>query len=69
MSHIEAISVSVGEKVILSYSDLSDETATVSVVDDNTLRVTVRGFPYHITARDFADFVLDQVNMCRAIGC
>ena len=69
MSHIEAISVSVGEKVILSYSDLSDETATVSVVDDNTLRVTVRGFPYHINARDFADFVFDQVNMCRAIGC
>lgn len=69
MSHIEAISVSVGEKVLLSYSDLSDETATVSIVDDNTLRVTVRGFPYHITASDFAEFVFDQVKMYRAIGC
>ena len=69
MSHIEAISVSVGEKVLLSYSDLSDEEATVSIVDDNTVQVRLRGFPYLISASDFADFILDQVNMTRAIGC
>ena len=69
MSHIEAISVSVGEKVLLSYSDLSDEEATVSIVDDNTVQVRVRGFPYHISASDFDDFVLDQVKMTRTIGC
>ena len=69
MSHIEAISVLVGEKVTLSYSDLSDEEATVSIVDDNTLEVKIRGFPYHISASDFADFVLDRVQTLRAIGC
>lgn len=69
MSHIEAISVLVGEKVILSYSDLSDETATVSIVNDEVLEVILNGFPYHISVTDFTDYVCDQVSMNRVIGC
>jgi hypothetical protein len=66
---IEALSVNVGEKVLLSYSDLSDDSATVAIVNDNTVEVTLRGFAYHISASDFADFVVTQVKMSREIGC
>ena len=69
MSHIEAISVLVGEKVTLSYSDLSDETATVSIVNDEVLEVILNGFPYHISVTDFTDYVCDQVSMMRSIEC
>ena len=64
---IEALSVNVGEKVLLSYSDLSDDSATVAIVNDNTVEVTLRA--YHISASDFADFVVTQVKMSREIGC
>ena len=66
---IEALSVNVGEKVMLSYSDLSDDEAQVKVVNDDTVEVTLRGFAYHISASDFADFVVTQVKMSREIGC
>lgn len=66
---IEALSVSIGEKVLLSYSDLSNETATVSIVNNEVFEVILNGFPYHISVTDFTDYVCDQVSMMRNIEC
>jgi len=69
MTHVQALSVRFGEKVTLSYSDLSNETATVSIVNAEVLEVILNGFPYHISVTDFTDYVCDQVSMMRSIEC
>jgi hypothetical protein len=69
LTQVEATSITVGEKVTLSYSDLSNESTTVAVVNDNTVEVNLRGFLYHISVSDFADFVCNQVAVIREIGC
>jgi len=66
---IEALSVNVGEKVMLSYSDLSDDEAQVKVVNDDTIEVILKGFHYHVSLTDFTEFVVTQVKMSRVIGC
>lgn len=69
MTHIRALSLPYGEEVILSYSDLSNEEATVSIVSDEKIEVTLNGFRYHISLTDFTNFVCDQVSMMRSIEC
>lgn len=69
MTHIRALSLPYGEEVILSYSDLSNEEATVSIVSDEKIEVTLNGFRYHISVTDFTNFVCDQVSMMRSIEC
>ena len=66
---IEALSVNVGEKVMLSYSDLSDDEAQVKVVNDDTIEVILKGFHYHVSLTDFTEFVVTQVKSVREIGC
>lgn len=69
MTHIRALSLPYGEEVILSYSDLSNEEATVSIVSDEKIEMTLNGFTYHISVTDFTNFVCDQVSMMRSIEC
>ena len=69
MTHMEALSIDIGEKVILSYSDISDDECKVKIVNDDTIEVILKGFHYHVSLTDFADFVVTQVKMSREIGC
>ena len=69
MTHMEALSINIGEKVILSYSDLSDDEAQVKVVNDDTIEVILKGFRYHVSLTDFTEFVVTQVESVREIGC
>ena len=69
MTHMEALSINIGEKVILSYSDLSDDECKVKVVDDYTIEVILKGFRYHVSLTDFTEFVVTQVESVREIGC
>lgn len=69
MTQIRALSLPYGEEVILSYSDLSNEEATVAIVNDETIEMTLNGFAYHISVTDFTNFVCDQVIMMRSIEC
>jgi len=69
MTHIRALSLPYGEEVILSYSDLSDDEATVAIVNDETIEMTLNGFTYHIGLADFTEFVYAQVDMMRNIEC
>jgi hypothetical protein len=69
MTQIRALSLTFGVEVILSYSDLSDDDVTVSIVSDETIEITLNGFSYHISVTDFTEFVLDQVSLMRSIGC
>lgn len=69
MTHIRALSLPYGEEVMISYSDISHDEATVSIVSDETIEITLNGFSYHISVTDFTEFVLDQVSLMRNIGC
>ena len=69
MTRIRALSLPYGEEVILSYSDLSNEEATVAIVNNETVEMTLNGFVYHISVTDFTNFVCDQVIMMRSIEC
>jgi hypothetical protein len=69
MMHMEALSINIGEKVILSYCDLSDDECKVKIVNDYTIEVILKGFHYHVSLTDFADFIYSQVETVREIGC
>ncbi len=69
MTQIRALSLPYGEEVMISYSDISHDEATVSIVSDETIEITLNGFSYHISVTDFTEFVLDQVSLMRSIGC
>ena len=67
MTHMEALSINIGEKVILSYSDLSEHQAMV--FDDYTIEVILNGFHYHVSLTDYTDFICHQVTMIKQVGC
>ena len=69
MTHMEALSIDIGEKVILSYSDISDDECKVKIVNDDTIEVILKGFHYHVSLTDFTVFVLTQIKSVRDIGC
>ena len=69
MTHIRALSLPYGEEVMIPYSELSDDDVPLSIVNDETIEITLNGFSYHISVTDFTEFVLDQVSLMRNIGC
>ena len=66
---MEALSIDIGEKVILSYSDLSDDEVIVKAVNDYTIEVILKGFRYHVSLTDYANFIYTQDENIREIGC
>ena len=69
MTHIRALSLPYGEEVMIPYSELSDDDVPLSIVNDETIEITLNGFAYHVSVTDFTEFVLDQVSLMRSIGC
>jgi competence transcription factor ComK len=69
VTHMEALSINIGEKVILSYSDISNDECKVKIVNDDTIEVILKGFHYHVSLTDFTEFVVTQVKSVREIGC
>lgn len=69
LTHMKAISVDVGEEVMLSYSDMSNHECVISIVDDTTLAVSLKGFHYHVTLLDYEEFVYNQLSLMDAVGC
>ena len=69
MTRCKALSLNFGEMVWLEWSELSNDEAILRQVNDKMLHLTLNGFKYYITVKDFTDFVIAQVTMMRTIGC
>ena len=69
MTRCKALCLNFGEMVWLEWSDLANEEAILRQANDKMLHLTLNGFKYYITVKDFADFVAAQVKMMQVIGC
>ena len=69
MTRTKALCLNFGEMVWLEWSELANEEAVWRQANDTMLHLTLNGFKYYVTLKDFANFVAEQVTMLKVIGC
>jgi len=69
MTRTKALCLNFGEVVWLEWSELTGEILEWVKASDTMMHLTLNGFQYHVTIKDFVDFAHEQVILQEVIGC
>ena len=69
MTRIKALCLNFGEMVWLEWSELTGEAPEWVKASDTMLHLTLNGFQYYVTIKDFVDFMREQIILQEVIGC